>query len=283
MREILKICRHEFRIQMNSKRVWLGYMVGIVLILSQAAYYVRYGQAMGEPINVLEAFIVSGNCDRTIMLLPVGWLLVMSEAPFVNRISFYALYRTKKKTWNQAMLLYIVLQAILYYAVLAMITILFSMTDGYLANIWSYPFVGMVEGTSDVSLYNVSFPSMDFVGIQSVFSGFMHTFILQVLYAILVGILLYVASQLSNQILGPVAAFVFHFLGYEIMKEGYGVSIDFSLLARSIVAYQVGKEALVSLVQSYLIFIILIVVLAQLSHQLVRYIDFKTIAMEEDG
>ena len=180
------------------------------------------------------------------------------------------------------MLLYIALQAILYYVVLAMITIVFSIADGYLANIWSYPFTGMVEGTSDATHYNVSFPSMDFIKVESVFTGFMHTFVLQVFYAIVLGILLYVASQLSNQILGPVATFIFHFLEYEIMKEGYGLVIDFSLLARSIVAYQVGKEALESLFQSYLIFIILIITLVEISNKLIRYIDFKTIAMEND-
>ena len=159
MKDIIKLCVYEFRIQMTSKRVWLGYLVGIGIVLNQALGFVRYGAFIGEPVNVLEAFIIVGNCDRTIMFLAVGWLLIMSEAPFVDRISFYALYRTKRSRWNRAMLLYIVCQAVIYYAVIAIVVMAVSGVNGYFANIWIVPFMRVLERMSCAGDLNVDFPS----------------------------------------------------------------------------------------------------------------------------
>ncbi len=281
MKDIIKLCVYEFRIQMTSKRVWLGYLVGIVIVLNQALGFVRYGAFIGEPVNVLEAFIIVGNCDRTIMFLAVGWLLIMSEAPFVDRISFYALYRTKRSRWNRAMLLYIVCQAVIYYAVIAIVVMAVSGVNGYFANIWSVPFMRVLEPMSGAGDFNVDFPSADFADVESVFTGFAHTFALQVLYAVLLGILVYVVSQVTSRMAGPVAAFILHFLGYEIMKEGYGFTITYSLLARSIPAFQVGNLPLADLFQSYLIFAVFILVLVGISGRAVRYMDFKNMAIQE--
>ena len=226
-------------------------------------------------------FIIVGNCDRIIMLLTVGWLLIMSEAPFVNKISFYALYRTQRKLWNEAMVIYIFVQAILYYAVIAVVLMLLGGMNGYLANIWSVPFIDVLSSGSDSYLYGVDFPSSDYADVQSVYMGFVHTFALQVLYAVIIGIFVYVISQMTNRMAGPIAAFILHFLGYEIMKEGYGIVITYSLLARSIPAFQMGKNALVNLGQSYLIFIVIIILLVELSGKLVNYMDFKNMAIQE--
>ncbi|MBR1599542.1 MAG: hypothetical protein IJ661_11620 [Lachnospiraceae bacterium] len=281
MRDVIKLCIYELKIQMLSKRVLLGYLVGISIMLKFAVGYIQYGNYIGEPINVLEPFIIVGNCDRIIMLLTVGWLLIMSEAPFVNKISFYALYRTKRKLWNEAMVIYIFVQAILYYAVIAVVLMLLGGMNGYLANIWSVPFIDVLSSGSDSYLYGVDFPSSDYADVQSVYMGFFHTFALQVLYAVIIGIFVYVISQMTNRMAGPIAAFILHFLGYEIMKEGYGIVITYSLLARSIPAFQLGKNALVNLGQSYLIFIVIIILLVELSGKLVNYMDFKNMAIQE--
>ena len=281
MRDVIKLCIYELKIQMLSKRVLLGYLVGISIMLKFAVGYIQYGKYIGEPINVLEPFIIVGDCDRIIMLLTVGWLLIMSEAPFVNKISFYALYRTQRKLWNEAMVIYIFVQAILYYAVIAVVLMLLGGMNGYLANIWSVPFIDVLSSGSDSYLYGVDFPSSDYADVQSVYMGFVHTFALQVLYAVIIGIFVYVISQMTNRMAGPIAAFILHFLGYEIMKEGYGIVITYSLLARSIPAFQLGKNALVNLGQSYLIFIVIIILLVELSGKLVNYMDFKNMAIQE--
>ena len=77
-KEILRLCAYEFRVQFASVRVWLGYLIGIVLVLRQTAEYLAYAAHFGEPVNVLEGFLIAGNSSNTVMFLVLGWLLVIS-------------------------------------------------------------------------------------------------------------------------------------------------------------------------------------------------------------
>lgn len=282
MKDVLELCLYEFRLRIVSKRVWLGYLVGIVIVLKQSAEYLAYAKSMGEAVNVLDAFIIAGNNYNTVMFFVLGWLLVISEAPFVNNNSFYLIYRTKKKSWNQAMLLYIILQAIIYYGLLAVSTIIFSCRNGFMANIWSKPIVELTEGASNLLQYDVYFPYQSFIKETSVFGGFSQTWILLFAYGLVMGLFLYTFSLLANQIAGAVAVFAFHFLNYEIMKEGYMMIIKYSLLARSILVLQTGKETGTYVFDSYLIYGILIILIIGLSNKIIQYVDFKEICKGEE-
>lgn len=278
IKEVLDLCLYEFRLQMVSKRVWLGYLVGIVIVLKQSVEYLAYAKSVGEAVNVLDAFIIAGNNYNTVMFFVLGWLLVISEAPFVDNNSFYLIYRTKKKSWNQAMLLYIILQAVIYYGLLAVSTIIFSCGDGFFANVWSEPMVKLTEGASDLLQYDVYFPYQLFIKEISVFGAFFQTLILLFAYGLVMGLFLYTFSLLANQITGAVAVFAFHFLSYEIMKEGYMMIIKYSLLARSILVLQVGQETGTYVFDSYLIYGILIILIIGFSNKIIQYVDFREIS-----
>lgn len=281
MSEVFKICCYELKIQMMSKRVVLGYLVGMVMILKQSIGYIDYAQSLGEPINVLEPFIVAGNNPNMIIFFVVGWFLVISEAPFINNISFYIIYRTSRQIWNKAMVFYIIVQGIIFYGFMAFFTMVCSCWNGYLANVWSWPMIKVATGQGYVEAYNVNFPYPSYVESENVFGAFAHTFLLNLLYAVVLGMILYTFSLLFSRIVGPVVAFVFHFLGYELQAEGYNVMIKLSLLARSMPAVQIGKNALVNIFDTYLTFLIVFALLSEISNVLIRYTDYKEIAVEE--
>lgn len=274
-KEILKLCAYEFRIQMLSKRVWMGYLVGIVIIMKQSFGYLRYADSMQESVNVLEAFIVAGNNYNTAMFLVLGWLLVISEAPFVNNNSLYLIYRTNKKNWNTAMLLYLFLQAAIYYGLLAGATVLLSAGNGFFANIWSEPLVELTKTGSVVTEFNVSFPYASFIKEVSVFQAFGYTGLLAFLYGLILGLLLYTFNLFSNQLVGAIAAFMFHFLGYEIMKEGFGFVIRYSLMARSVPVLQIGGNTGASLQETFIIYLVILLALCAASDKIVRCTDFR--------
>lgn len=45
MKDILKICVYEFRLQIVSKRVWSGYFLGHVIIMKQSFGYPVYADS----------------------------------------------------------------------------------------------------------------------------------------------------------------------------------------------------------------------------------------------
>lgn len=281
MKDILKICVYQFRIQIVSKRVWLGYLVGIVIIMKQSFGYFVYANTLKEDINVLEAFVIAGNNYNTAMFLVLGWLLVISEAPFVNNNSLYLIYRTNKKNWNMAMLLYIFLQAIIYYSLIAGCTVLFSGKKGFFANIWSNPLIRMTENVNKITEFNVYFPYSSFIKEVSVFQAFLYTWLLCFLYGLILGLFLYTFNLFSNQIAGAVAAFLFHFLGYEIMKEGFMVIIEYSLLARSIPVLQIGENLGVTFQETLLVYAVIIFMLNVASNKIVKFTDFREVSRGE--
>lgn len=282
LRSIIKLCLYEFKIEIHSKRVLLGYLVGIVMILKQSAGYLLYSNEIGLSVNVLEPFIVAGNNYNTVMFLVLGWLLVISEAPFVNSNSTFLMYRTQRTTWNYAMTLYIMVQGIFYYAITAVSSIVISVFNGYFANIWSPAIIKLISDGNKVNALEVYFPYPQFMRQESVFSAFIITWSLCLLYGIVLALVLYVFNLFTNQIVGAVAAFLFHFLGYELMKEGYMVIIKYSLLARSVPVLLIGSELDATLPQSYVLFALLIVILIFISGRIVKYVDFKEISRGEE-
>ena len=248
---IIKLCLYEFRIEIHSKRVLLGYLVGIVIILKQAVAYMMYAKEIGMSVNVLESFIISGNNYNTVMFLVLGWLLIISEAPFVNSNSTFRIYRTKRKIWKYAMIFYILIQGVCYYAVIAISSIFISISNGYFANIWSTAIINLSSNGNKVNAMEVYFPYQSFMKQESVFEAFVITWTLCLLYGIILAMVLYVFNLFTNPIAGAVIAFLFHFLGYELMKEGFMIEIKYSLLARSVPVLLIGNDLGVTVQQSY--------------------------------
>ena len=173
-------------------------------------------------------------------------------------------------------------QGIFYYAITAVSSIVISVFNGYFANIWSPAIIKLSSGGNKVNALEVYFPYPQFMRQESVFSAFIITWSLCLLYGIVLALVLYVFNLFTNQIVGAVAAFLFHFLGYELMKEGYMVIIKYSLLARSVPVLLIGSELDATLPQSYVLFALLIVILIFISGRIVKYVDFKEISRGEE-
>lgn len=280
MSSILKIFCYEFKAQLKSKRIWLGYMVGIVLIIHHSFAYIQYADEIGEPVNVLEPFLIAANNPNSIVFLAVGWLLAISGVPFVDNISYYIIYRTGRKKWNFAIVLYMCFQAVIYYIVLLVSTMIAGVQNGYWGNVWSYPITKVTVNAG--GKYNINFPYTEMLETKSVYMAVIYTLVLAIGYAILLGLLIYVVSLLCRRNMGPLVGVLFHFLGYEIMKEGLGYNIDFSLLARSMPALQIGNTALTDIGGTVILYLLGIIILIGLSKKIIRFIDFKESSVMEE-
>lgn len=278
---VIKICAYEFRIQMLSKRVWMGYLLGIAVILHSSFSFYHYVDNYGETVNVLEAFVVAANNSSTFMFMMLGWLLAISEAPFINNNAQFLISRANRQSWNVAMLLYILVQGIIYYSLMAGPTIIFSVGRGFWENIWSKPLINLTENPyqSDITVY---FPYASFIKGVSVFKAFAYTWILGILYCLFLGMVLYILSLCSNQVIGAAITFFIHFLGYEIMAEGLGIIIRYSLLARSLPVLQIGVDLGASIMETFLIFFLILGFLISVANRIIKYVDFKEMP-EENG
>ena len=108
-KKILILFWRQLRTSFSRKRVIAGYLVGIISSLMAGVNYYHF--LGNHTANFAEAFIQHYVTvgDVTVMLL--GFILVLSDAPFIQTDSFMMIHRSGRKNWYDAMWIYIIVQA----------------------------------------------------------------------------------------------------------------------------------------------------------------------------
>ena len=232
-KQIFCITQNTFLEERSSKRVIMGFVLGIALFGYWLNNFMQYVWDTGEPINILEAFIVVEHYYKNILFLVLGWLLIISDAPFIKGNTYLTLCRSSRKRWNIAMLQYIMAQAFLYVTCIAAVSVIVSCSNGYVGNMWSSP---TYELAMDTTLninekYHISFSWINVLENMTVPQAFMITFAFLLLYLVALGILLYVCNLLLKEIYGILTVFGIQLSGYLLQQEGYA---NLSIMAKAI-------------------------------------------------
>ena len=265
--------------EQRSGRVIMGYLLGYAIMGYWMSGFLRYAADAGEPINILETFCVVEQHYVNMLFLVLGWLLVVADAPFMKGNIYLLLYRCGRKRWNMGMLFYILMQAFLYTAAMAVFTIIISSFFGFAGNMWSSPLYSLaLDATNSIGVrYNITFPWLAMMKTMSVPQAFAVTFLFLYLYLAFMGALLYAAALLFSGIAGMVVVMGGHLAGYLRMMDGY---TETSLLARAVPGNFI--DGTLSYWQSAVLFLGLIAVLMVLSSVLVKKMEFQP-GKEIDG
>ena len=259
--------------EQRNGRVIMGYLLGFAVMGYWMSGFLRYASDTGEPVNILEAFCVVEQHYVNMLFLVLGWLLVVADAPFMKGNIYLLLYRCGRKRWNMGMFFYILMQAFLYTAAMAVFTIIISSFFGFAGNMWSSPVYSLAHDvTNNIGVkYNITFPWLTMMKVMSVPQAFAVTFLFLYLYLAFMGALLYAAALLFSGIAGMVAVMGVHLTGYLRMMDGY---TETSLLARAVPGNFI--DGTLSYWQSVALFLALIVVLMVLSSVFVKKIEFQS-------
>lgn len=264
-----------FREERRDKRVIMGFILGVALFGYWMIFFLRYVQEMGEPVNVLETFIVIGHHYKNMLFLVLGWLLVIADAPFIKGNIYFILYRSSRKSWNLGMLFYIMMQAFLFTACIALVSVAVSSIWGFWGAMWSSPVYHLaMDRTNQLGVkYNITFPWENMMQSMAAPEAFALTFLFLWLYFVFLGVLLYVCNLFLKEIFGALIVFGVQLSGYLMQQDGYG---GVSLMARAMPGYSIdgaGGEW-----KSALLFVGLITFLALDSLWLAGRVDFKDVA-----
>lgn len=223
IQSILHVTRNLFLYEWNDKRVIMGFLTGMTVPLFWLKNFLNYAAGTGEPVNILEAFLVVEHEYKTVMFLALGWFLVISDAPFISGNTCYFLYRIRKRGWNTAMILYILIQAALYTAAVALPAVLISLPFGFVGRMWSNPVYMLSQNhlMNRSAEYVISFLRQDMMRRMDVPQAFAATALCFFLYLVLMGIMLYTGNLLFGGIWGIVIAFIVHISGYELPFSGH--------------------------------------------------------------
>ena len=269
---VFSMARASFSEEWHNKRVIMGFLLGLALFGYWLHSFLRYAWDVGEPVNILEAFIVVEHHHKSMLFLVLGWLLMISDAPFIKQNTFLALYRSSRKKWNLAMLSYLVTQALLYVAGMAAVSATVSSPCGFWGNMWSSPVYNLAMDTGNHLgvEYNISFPWVNVMQAMTVPQAFMITFVFLFLYLVLIGFLLYVCNLLLKEIYGILIVFGIQIAGYLLQQEGL---THFSLMAKAIPGYFIDGNG--GQWKTAVLLSAIILGLALISLWIVGQVDFK--------
>ena len=175
------------------------------------------------------------------------------------------------------MLQYIIIQAFLYVASIAIVSVAASFLCGFWGNIWSSPVYNLaMDNRNHLGVkYNISFPWVNVMQAMTVPQAFMITFVFLFLYLVLIGFLLYVCNLLLKEIYGILIVFGIQISGYLLQQEGVTY---LSLMAKAIPGYAIDGNG--GQWEVVLLFWAIILILVLISLWLIGWVDFKD-AMEE--
>ena len=276
--QVLGITGNMLRQERGEKRVVMGFLLGIALIGWRLQLFLKYAAGMGEPVNVLEAFVVVAHLYKNMLFLPLGWLLLVADAPFVKGNAYLVLHRCGRKVWNLGMLLYIAVQAFLYAACLALVSVLASSPLGFAGNMWSSPVYDLAMGWAESAAMEagIDFSWPNILEAIHVPEAFFLTLLFLWLYLMMLGMLLYVCTLLMKEIFAILAAFGVQIGGF-LLQEG--MSPQFSLLSKSVLGYSVdgnGGEW-----KTALLFVGILLILTGISLCFIGRVDFQLKTEEE--
>ncbi len=215
MSKVILITMGMLRQEVRSVRVIMGYLLGMTLLAMGLHDFLRYAAQFKEPVNMLEAFIVTENQSMAGSFWVTGYLLVIADAPFVKPNTCTILYRSGRHAWSMGMVFYVLAQAFLYTACFAAISVVVSIPYGFSGQLWSSPVYMLATNTSEAiaGKYNLTFEGMAMMKHMTVLQAFGITFIYMLCYLAFIGVLLYACSLVRGGFWGLAAVAAVHLGG----------------------------------------------------------------------
>lgn len=212
MSKAVMTAKQTFMQEIASARVIMGYLLGLAFLAAGLEDFWHFAAYTGEPVNMLETFIVAEGQTRAGFFWALGYMLVISDAPFVNKGSYLVLYRCKRYAWNMGMTLYVAFQALTYTLLFATVSAVTGICSGYIGKVWSSPVYMLMKDTSGVFLkkFGMGFPYETVMRKMTVVSAFGSVFLNMLCYLMLIGMILYVCNLTFGGMWGMAAVVLLH-------------------------------------------------------------------------
>ena len=94
-------------------------------------------ELMGEPMNALEPFIATLNSGMILLILPLGFLTLISDFPKIDGGTVFYIFRIGKKSWLCGQILRLFMMTLAYIMVIFAASVGGVITSGFTGREWS--------------------------------------------------------------------------------------------------------------------------------------------------
>lgn len=148
MKGMVRVALAEYRRWLCNPRILMLFMLVIYAREAVGKVLCEHAVAMGEPLHWLEPYLALNNSVVAVLIMPVFFLVLMSDFPVMEGSYLWAIYRTGKVKWIVTQLLF---------AFFAILTVMSGMFVSSILSCWGH--LTMEGGWSSVvTRYYLAFP-----------------------------------------------------------------------------------------------------------------------------
>lgn len=92
---------------------------------------------IGEPMNALEPFIATLNSGMVLLILPLGFLTLISDYPKIDGSTIFYIFRVGKKSWFCGQIIRLFLMTAAYILTMFIASVAGVITCGFMGEEWS--------------------------------------------------------------------------------------------------------------------------------------------------
>lgn len=282
LKKIIYIFTGQFLDSLVNVRVLIGYLIGITIALKGAYSYMGFA---GERVfQIFEPYLSNFTSIGQITFMLVGFIIIISDAPFVNNRSTLALYRSSRGQWFYGMSIYIFIHSFLYFCTGLVASSLLVMRQGYVNNIWSNMMKQLVKAPSEEAIvkWKLSPPKAPIINQYLPVQALIHTMVLLLLYSVIIAIIIFLFNAVFNRAIGTATAGAVHIIGFMMAFDGMvGAFSQWSLFYNGIFMFvaQSGNNGLIS---SYLLMLLALCILFFCGPGMLKRADFRYSSGEQN-
>jgi hypothetical protein len=282
LRQILSLSFNQILDWFTSPRILVALALGIVFTYVDVANFMRYVAMTKESVQIFEPYIYLMSNYGSFSFILLGFVLLISDAPFVSQRSLYAVVRCTRKRWVSGMMVYILLSALIYFGIVLLASMVFVTSNAYIADIWSAPMYSLAayqpQGAWDIG---VAFPYLEMLRVLSPAAAGFQTLALNILYGTMLGMLVFVINLNNRRLIGSFVAVGVHAVGWIMISETIFSLPLFSPLYHAVLvthAFGSMNPTMCEAGTSIYMFIVIIAILSVVGGILSKRSDFRASA-----
>lgn len=229
-----------------------------------------YTEIMNTPLNLFEPFILITNSSYVVALIPLFFLMLVSDCPKLGSGDIFIIFRTGKLSWLFGQTLFFVYAAVTYVGSLFLFCSVVALSRSYIADGWSevtmfirnradfdYLYIENPASVIEPNLYMHSRP----------YATCIRSFVLITLYLLVIGGIMLLFNILKHKKIGMIVSFSIVILGF-ITWAQLGDAMWLFPMANSIYGWHnqsILAEKVYPIANSYFYFFVMLTLLSLLS------------------
>lgn len=153
-------------------------------------------------LNVFEVFIAIGNSGMVLLILPIIFMVLISDFPQLDKNVLFMISRIGKLNWLIGQVLQLIIMVMIFLLSVFLVSVVFVINISQYNFDWSNIIKTYIERNPEM---NNSFVAElipeNLYNQLSLIGAFLHTFLLVFLYLIVIGLLFIIARLLNKKIL----------------------------------------------------------------------------------